>query len=262
VIVNLSVNAREAMPDGGRLTIETSNVGLFEKFAMKNVEIKSGDYVQMSITDTGIGMSEETKSRIFEPFFSTKNEQGTGLGLSTVYGIVRQRGGDIIVYSEVGRGTTFKLYFPRIFDRAPQPEKAEQQFNEKLFEGKESILVIEDDEMVRKVFQQILDSFGYNVIMTNNGDEAAGIISQRASEIAMVICDVIMPGKITSRDITIMIKDLEKDIKLLLVSGYTENTVNHREDIGMNVDFLEKPFDPEGLMRKVRALLDKRKPNL
>jgi two-component system, cell cycle sensor histidine kinase and response regulator CckA len=254
-IINLVVNAREAMPRGGRVTIETSNVGLFEKYDMKNLEIRSGDYVQLAVTDTGQGIDEETRQHIFEPFFSTKGGTGTGLGLSTVYGIVKQRGGEILVYSEVGRGTTFKLYFPRIFDRAAQPEKARQPFDEKLFRGAETVLVVEDDEIVRNVFQQILTTFGYRVILSSNGDEGARVLAEKAAMVDLVVCDVIMPGAITSRDIARMVKEMEKPIKLLLVSGYTENTIVQELSLGPGTDFMQKPFDPETLLRKVRGLL-------
>jgi PAS domain S-box-containing protein len=256
VIINLAINARDAMPNGGKLTIETANVQLDREYSSKHPDVRPGAYVMIAVSDNGEGMDEAVKERIFEPFFTTKSiGKGTGLGLSTVHGIVKQSEGHIWVYTELGNGTTFKLYFPRTDVSAIQFNPV----NEKLRTnntGNETILLVEDDEIVRKMAMRILELDGYQLLCASSPFEALSICKQYTEKIHLLLTDVVMPqmsGNILAQNVL----SLRPDIIVLYMSGYTENTIVHHGALDEGINFIEKPFTPELLSQKVRALLDK-----
>lgn len=256
VIMNLAVNARDAMPRGGKLTVETSNTLLDDTYAREHISMQPGSYVMLAVTDTGVGMNAETRSQIFEPFFTTKETaMGTGLGLSMVYGIVKQSGGFIWVYSEPGEGTTFKIYLPQI-------EEAEDSALQRddtgyLPRGTETILLVEDEQSVRDLTARILSELGYTVIEASNGEEALQISSERAhGEIDLLLTDVVMP-QMSGKLLTDMVKAARPGIKVLFSSGYTDNALVHHGSLEPGTAFLQKPFSPSGLAHKVREVLDK-----
>jgi two-component system, cell cycle sensor histidine kinase and response regulator CckA len=257
VIMNLAVNARDAMPRGGKLTVETINTTLDDSYAREHISIKPGPYVMITVSDTGVGMNAETQSHIFEPFFTTKGHGlGTGLGLSMVYGIVKQSGGCILVYSEMGEGTTFKIYLPRV----EEAEDAVLQRDESdyLPGGTETILLVEDEQAVRDLSARILRELGYTVIEAGNGEEAMLISDERANgDIHLLLTDVVMP-QMSGRLLTDMIKAARPGIKTLFSSGYTDNALVHHGALEPGTAFLQKPFSPSALARKVREVLDKK----
>ena len=257
VIMNLAVNARDAMPSGGKLTLETSNVTLDEEYARLLAPLRPGDYVMISINDTGIGMDTETQSKIFEPFFTTKGPKGTGLGLSTVYGIVKQSGGYIWVFSEVGRGTTFKIYLPRVASvEEPLPQFATRpaQF-QKVEPGTETILLVEDEANLRYLARQYLEKQGYRVIEAADGAVAMQIAVAHEGIIHLLLTDVIMPG-MNGRELAQRISEIRPNVKILYMSGYTENVIGHNGTLEAGVRLLQKPFNLRDLKSKVREVLD------
>ena len=257
ILMNLLVNAKDAMPSGGRVTIETSNMELDENYALSHgAEIKLGLYVLLTISDTGFGMDKETKDKIFEPFFTTKDKgKGTGLGLSTVYGIVKQNSGYIWVYSEPAQGTVFKLYFPITDGEVVAAEKKQYQFDE--LKGNETILLVEDEEAVRSLVQKVLEKFGYTVWSAKDGTEALDIFERYCDQIQLIITDVVMPN-MSGRDLVEILQSRKTDIRQLYMSGYTDNTIAHHGILEEGVNFIEKPFSPEKIALKVRQVLDKR----
>jgi len=256
VIINLAVNARDAMPDGGKLTIETANVELDGAYADHHAEMPPGPYVLMAVSDTGVGMDGETRVRIFEPFFTTKDKgKGTGLGLSTVYGIVRQSNGFIWVYSEPGKGTTFKIYLPRI-ERQVDAAQVETEPEER-FEGTETILVVEDDDTVRELVQRIFKEYGYSVIEARNGEEGLQVCAQRAGEIDLLLTDVVMPG-MNGPELAAYVTGMKEGIKVLYMSGYADRAISRNGLVKDDIQFLQKPFTPDELLRKTRETLDER----
>lgn len=253
VIMNLAVNARDAMPEGGQLTIETANVFHDKDYVEHHLAIKSGHYIQLSISDTGSGMTSDTKSRIFEPFFTTKGlGNGTGLGLSTVYGIVKQSGGYIWVYSELGEGTTFKIYFPKVDDKTVADAQFKPSFDS--LKGSENILVVEDDLAVRELTCSFLKNYGYNVYEAENGQQALQFCEHYKQTIHLIITDVIMP-EMGGRVLADNIATLHPEVKVLFVSGYTENAIVNHGTLDADVAFLAKPFSPSDLAHKVREVL-------
>jgi PAS domain S-box-containing protein len=266
VIMNLAVNARDAMPSGGKLTIETSNVSLDEEYARYHAPLRPGDYVMLSISDNGMGMDAETQSHIFEPFFTTKGPKGTGLGLSTVYGIVKQSGGYVWVYSESGKGTTFKIYLPRVAERttnvAQTIASGEAAFAETdlpepgLREpGAETILLAEDEANLRYLARQFLEKLGYRVIEAADGAVAMQIAVAHEGVIHLLLTDVIMPG-MNGRELAQRISEIRPQTKILYMSGYTENVIGHNGMLDAGVRLLQKPFTLRDLKAKVREALD------
>jgi two-component system cell cycle sensor histidine kinase/response regulator CckA len=255
VIMNLAVNARDAMEGGGKLTIETQNVCLDEGYVKQHITVMAGSYVMLAVSDTGQGMDEETQKRIFEPFFTTKDVgKGTGLGLSTVYGIIKQSGGHIWIYSEVGQGTTFKVYLPRV-DEEAQVYKPSQERQESR-SGKETVLLAEDEEMLRNLIRQVLTSFGYQVLEAANGAAALVVCEQYQDPIHLLITDVVMP-EMSGRELTDRLAGLRPEMKVLFMSGYTDDTIVRHGILESDLAFLQKPFTPHDLARKVREVLDK-----
>ncbi|HUA59602.1 MAG TPA: PAS domain S-box protein [Verrucomicrobiae bacterium] len=251
-IVNLAVNARDAMPMGGRLSIETGNVTLDEDYARTHMGVTPGDFVMIAVSDSGHGMDAETRRRIFEPFFTTKAKgKGTGLGLATVYGIIKQTGGDIWVYSEPGRGTTFKLYFPRVSEPVSDSLEAETEYSRKA--GSETILVVEDERAVRDLTVRILKQLGYQVLTASSGAEALELSHAHPGHIDLLLTDVVMPN-MSGRQLADALLLLRPQTKVLFLSGYTENTVVHHGVLEPGVDFLPKPFSRENLARKLREM--------
>ncbi len=253
VIMNLAVNARDAMSSGGILTIETAKVILDDEYVRTHIDVKPGEYVMLSVSDTGYGMTPEVRERIFEPFFTTK-EKGTGLGLSTVYGIVKQSGGNISVHSEPGNGTTFKTYLPRVDE--PLEELGESPRFEGIPRGNETILIVEDDEAVRKLAVRVLEKQGYTVLEAHQEYEAFNFCEERKEPVHLILTDVIMP-RMNGRQLIESLKEVRQDFKVLYMSGYTDNAIVHHGVLEMGVDFIRKPFTFEGLAKKVREVLDK-----
>ncbi len=255
VIMNLAVNARDAMPSGGKLVIETNNIELDEPYARNHVAIKPGRYVKLSVSDTGIGMAPEVKGHLFEPFFTTKKKgKGTGLGLSTVYGIVKQSGGDIWVYSEPGLGTAFNIYLPRIDESLE--DVSINVAREELPSGGETILVVEDEEDVRRLAVRILQRQGYRVLEASCGNDALVLSKERKEPIDMVLTDVVMPG-MNGRQLADQLIRLRPKMKVLYMSGYTDNAVFHHGVLEEGVNYIQKPFTIGGLIKKMREVLDK-----
>jgi PAS domain S-box-containing protein len=255
VIMNLAVNARDAMPSGGKLTIETSNITLDEDYVRLHGPLRPGDYVMVAISDTGAGMDQETQSHIFEPFFTTKGTKGTGLGLSTVYGIIKQSGGYIWVYSEVGRGTTFKIYLPRVASGEPAAQIAEPVELRKVEPGTETILLVEDEANLRYLARQYLEKQGYKVIEAADGAVAMQIAVAHDKVIHLLLTDVIMPG-MNGRELAQRISEIRPNVKILYMSGYTENVIGHNGMLDAGVRLLQKPFNLRDLKSKVREVLD------
>jgi len=255
VILNLAVNARDAMPSGGKLTIETANVELDETYARRHVAVTPGRYVMLAVSDTGVGMTPEVRDRVFEPFFTTKEKgKGTGLGLSTVYGIVKQSEGNIWIYSEPGHGTTFKIYLPQAEE--PLEEVKEKVVGEELPRGSETVLVVEDEEEVRKVAARILRGQGYKVLEASNGADTLMICKEQKEPIHLILTDVVMP-KMSGCELAKCISSIRPEIKVLYMSGYTDNTITHNGILEEGMKYIQKPFTMGALAGKVREVLDK-----
>jgi two-component system cell cycle sensor histidine kinase/response regulator CckA len=254
VLMNLVVNARDAMPQGGKLTIETANVELDQDYTRARVDLKPGPYVMMAVSDTGSGMPPEVASRIFEPFFTTKAlGHGTGLGLSTVHGIVKQSDGHIEVYSELGQGTTFKVYLPRVEGSAERPA-GRPSVVEKCG-GTETVLLVEDEEVIRRVLSQSLQGNGYSVLEAGDGSEAIAICERPNQQIDVLITDVVMP-LVSGPELVQRVLSKRMGLRVLFISGYTDRALIHQGLRAPGTAFLQKPFTPDVLMRKVRELLD------
>jgi len=254
IIMNLAVNARDAMPEGGKLTIETASVELDEKYAASHFPVIPGHYEMISISDTGIGMSKEIYSQIFEPFFTTKPKgKGTGLGLSIVYGIIKQSNGYIWVYSEPGNGATFKIYLPRV-EKSSHDQAETDKRPQELFRGSETIMVVEDDAMIMKMIIKALNSCGYAVLCAADGNEALRVSEGHEGPIHLVLTDVIMPG-MGGREMANRLEETRPETKILYMSGYTDNAIVHHGVLDKGLSFIQKPFTSNNLMKKVREAL-------
>jgi CheY-like chemotaxis protein len=255
VIMNLAVNARDAMPQGGKLTIETANITLDENFARTHAPLSAGDYIMLAISDTGVGMDNETQSRIFEPFFTTKGAKGTGLGLSTVYGIVKQSGGFIFVDSRPQRGTAFRAYFPRVDGREDVPAAQDSLGLPRAERGEETILLVEDETNLRRLARQYLENQGYKILEAEDGAAALQIVDGYQGTINLLLTDVIMPG-VNGRELAAHIRKLLPEVRVLYMSGYTENAIGHDGMLDAGINLLQKPFSLPALKDRVREVLD------
>jgi len=255
VIMNLAVNARDAMPQGGKLTIETANVTLDENFARTHTPLTAGDYIMLAISDTGVGMDNETQSHIFEPFFTTKGSKGTGLGLSTVYGIVKQSGGFIFVDSQPQRGTAFRAYFPRVDGREDAAAAQDALGFPRAEHGQEAILLVEDETNLRRLARQYLETQGYKILEAEDGAAALQIVDGHQGAIDLLLTDVIMPG-MNGRELAARITKLLPDVRVLYMSGYTENAVGLDGTLDAGINLLQKPFSLPALKDRVREVLD------
>jgi signal transduction histidine kinase/CheY-like chemotaxis protein len=258
VLMNLAVNARDAMPTGGKLTIETANVTLDEPYGhMKPAVIEPGPYAMVAVSDNGVGMEPEVREKIFEPFFTTKREgHGTGLGLATVYGIVKQSNGFVWVYSEPGQGTTFKIYLPTAEGTGKENRADEPTSETSSRAGSETILLVEDQPIVRKVARRILEEAGYEVLEAAEGSEALDIAASRGSSIQLLLTDVVMP-KMNGRELADEIASRTKHLRVLFMSGYTHDAIAHHGVLEEGISYLQKPFTADLLLDKVRSTLDR-----
>jgi len=256
IIMNLAINARDAMPNGGKLIIETDDVFLDETYEQRHVEVKPGPYVMLAVSDNGLGMDATIQSHIFEPFFTTKKMgQGTGLGLATVYGIVRQSGGYIWVYSEPGQGTTFKIYLPRVEEPLESDEPKPVIVTD--LKGRETVLLVEDDHALREVISRGLKKFGYKILEAANGGEALLICEKQKGPIQLLLTDVVLP-QMSGRELADRLRPLREDMKVLYMSGYTENAIVNNGILKENVGFIQKPFKVNALVQKIREIIDHR----
>ncbi len=256
VILNLAVNSRDAMPNGGTLILETQNVEMEEPYVGPNIKMRPGRYVMLAVTDTGSGMDAQTRSHLFEPFFTTKAQgHGTGLGLSTAYGIVKQSNGEIVIYSEPDQGTCVKIYFPAVTEATGEDPR--EIIPDPVLSGTETILLVEDEDAVRKLVRRTLEQQGYRLVVAASGMEALEMAQNHAGPIQLVITDVVMP-QMGGHQLAERLKVLRPEIQVLYVSGYTESTVVRTGNLAKSDTFLQKPFTPLALVRRVRGLLDKK----
>jgi len=254
VIMNLALNSRDAMPQGGKLTLETENVVLDDMYASVHQPVVPGRYVMLAVSDTGIGMSQETMTRIFEPFYTTKEVgKGTGLGLSMVYGIVKQTGGYIWVYSEPNQGTTFKIYLPRVDQPADQSTVEMSPMN--VMRGTETILLVEDDPQLRQLSSSVLKHCGYNVLTASSPEEGLAVCRSNHKAIRLLVTDVVMP-RMNGRQLAEQVAKISPGIRTLYISGYTDNAIVHYGVLDPGLWFLPKPFTLSALVAKVRDVLD------
>ncbi len=255
VLLNLAVNARDAMPSGGKLTIETDNRRFDEIYVREHPGAKAGQYVRITVSDTGVGMTPEAYRHVFEPFFTTKEKgKGTGLGLSTVYGIVKQSDGYINCYSEQGKGTTFTIYLP-LTTEVPEEALAAAPRTAAI-KGKEMILLVEDDEAVRKFTRDVLEREGYTVIEATGGEEALSVVSSRNMDVTLLVTDVVMP-RMSGKDLAHKLEEICPQLKVLFISGYTANAIVHHDILDSGLDFMQKPFSSREFLAKVRDILDR-----
>jgi CheY-like chemotaxis protein len=255
ILVNLAVNGRDAMPDGGTLTIETANVELGAEYSVGHPGIEPGPFVMLAVSDTGHGMSDDVKDRLFEPFFTTKPMgRGTGLGLATIFGAVRQANGSIDVSSEPDRGSVFRIYLPRAL--TPAGALTTRRQPDALPTGDETVLLVEDDASVRELALLILRRLGYVVLLAANGGEALMLAEKHRSAIDLLLTDVVMPG-LNGRELAERLVEVHPEMRVLFSSGYTDDIILHHGVVDERVDFISKPFTMQSLATKVRAALDR-----
>jgi CheY-like chemotaxis protein len=256
VILNLVVNARDAMPNGGRLMIETANIRLAEGLPGTGIDAPAGEYVMLAVGDTGVGMDPEVQAHLFEPFFTTKGPgKGTGLGLATVYGIVKQSGGYVGVESELGRGSVFRIYLPRVDE---SPEALEPTMGGRAPRGSETVLVVEDDDALRELAREILEMHGYTVIDARHPGEALLIVERRTGRIDLLVTDVVMP-EMSGRELAERLSAVRPLLKVLYMSGYTDDAIVHHGVLDAGITLIQKPFAPDAFAGKVREVLDSRR---
>jgi CheY-like chemotaxis protein len=261
ILMNLAVNARDAMHSGGKLTIETASVWLDESYAQNHAEVTPGPYVMLAVTDNGAGMDADKLQHIFEPFFTTKESgKGTGLGLAMVYGIVKQSGGHIWVYSEPGQGTTFKVYFPQSEEELAPAAARPARKHRKPARGEETILLVEDDAALKGLISKALQKYGYAVWEAANGDEALAICDKKRGPIHLLLTDVVMP-QMGGRELAERLAQLRPEIKVLYMSGYTTNAVVHHGVLDAGINFIQKPVKILSLIQKVREVLEAEAPS-
>jgi CheY-like chemotaxis protein len=242
------------MPAGGKVTIETKDVVLDDSYKNEHFGVATGSYVMLAVSDTGVGMDKETQARIFEPFFTTKEiGKGTGLGLSTVFGIVKQSGGNVWVYSEPGEGATFKVYLPRAEQQSEAPRS--EQVVPRTLTGSETILLVEDQSEVRQIASQVLRRYGYHVLEASNAGEALLTCERHPRTIHLMLTDVVMP-QMSGRELAERLAKLRPEMKVLFMSGYTENAIVHHGILDSGIEYLQKPLVPEALARRVREVLE------
>jgi CheY-like chemotaxis protein len=258
-ILNLAINARDAMPGGGKLTIETGNTYLAETYADEHDEVIPGQYVLLAVSDTGTGMSRETIAKAFEPFFTTKQMgEGTGLGLSMIYGFVKQSGGHVKIYSEIGVGTVVKMYLPRLVDGAPVASTAPASVNVAINDRREEVvLVVEDDELVREYSTGLFHELGFDTLEARDAASALKII-EGGSRIDLLFTDVGLPGGTNGRQLADEVHRRRPEIKVLFTTGYTRNAIVHNGTLDHGVELITKPFTFEALLRKIREILPER----
>lgn len=254
ILINLVANARDAMPNGGKLIIETANVEFAETDCKLRPDLVPGAYVMLVVSDSGVGMSDSTMEHLFEPFYTTKKrEKGTGLGLATVYGIIKQNGGHIHVHSQRDLGTTFRIYFPRVMDRA---DAARVPLARKKPTGRETVLLVEDEMLVRKLASKILTQQGYHVIEASSGSKAWMLCEENESQIDLLVTDVVMPN-MNGKELYEKLKQRQPALKALFMSGYTGDVIAQRGVLEEKTNFLPKPFTVASLAEKVREVLDR-----
>lgn len=255
ILINLAVNARDAMPGGGTLLVESSNADLDDLYCATHPEARPGRFVMLAVSDTGHGMTDEVKAHLFEPFFTTKPKgMGTGLGVSMTYGAVKQAGGSIEVYSEVGKGTTFKIYLPRIEEAAPARGTEDRSL--RMPGGAETILLVEDDGMLRSLCERILLQLGYRVLQASASRDAISVAGEHGSRIDLLLTDVVMPG-MNGRELAERLLAVHPEMKVLYTSGYTEDVIVRHGVMNEAVSFIGKPYTAPQLARKIRDVLDK-----
>jgi CheY-like chemotaxis protein len=257
VLLNLVLNARDAMPEGGKTVIETMNMILDDTYMKKRPMVKPGSYILLAVSDTGIGMDEKTQAHVFEPFFTTKEKgKGTGMGLATVYGIIKQSDGFIWTYSEPGKGTTLKIYLPRI-DEAPEPVEKPVSTDQSL-RGYETILVVDDEKEVRELVSEMLRYYGYTVLEAPNASNALMVFEKNKDSLDLILTDIVMP-QMSGIEFANQVRPYFKRNKILFMSGYTETVLTGQELLQDPVHFLQKPFNAATLLKKIRTILDQHK---
>jgi CheY-like chemotaxis protein len=257
ILANLVVNARDAMPDGGTLTIETSNADLDEDYCARHPDASPGRFVMVAVTDTGHGMSDEVRKQVFEPFFTTKPQgRGTGLGLSTIYGAVRQSEGSVEVHSEEGKGTTFRIFLPRVQEELEDSKTQSDEGPVALAQGTETVLVVEDEETVRNLCIRFLERFGYTVLHASDGEAALAIAREYGGRIDLLMTDVVMPG-MNGRELADQLAAFHPETKVLLTSGYTDSVIVHQGVLDEGLAFIGKPYSISDLAGKVREVIDR-----
>lgn len=255
VILNLVINSRDSMPHGGRITIETDNVHLEKTIVEGDEQIQAGTHVMLAISDTGVGIDEDTKTKIFEPFFTTKEKgKGTGLGLSTVYGIVKQSGGSIIFSSIPGEGTTFKVFLKAVNEEVKH--QLDQHKTSDQLSGDETILIVEDEEAVLDLMTKVLEQHGYNILLASSAEEAIKLVNNLDEPIHILLTDIVLPGA-NGRELSEQIIRSKPDIKIIYMSGYTDQAIGDQGVLDENTDYIQKPFSPFFLLKKIREVLEK-----